>query len=104
MVRSWRCLAFSLVLICGGCVTTTRWELDLTKIEGFDASKWDGKVRVTCCDGELFGRWKVDGIELKDHDGNVVLLEHHGGTVRAFEEVEVERIPLREQTAVGESG
>ncbi len=102
MARLLLSLVLSLAMFSCGCSSATRWQIDLNKIEGFDTSQWDGKVRVVCRPGGLFEGYRIDYIEFRDHDGNVVLLEHENGSIRAFKEVKVERIPFEEPKTVND--
>ena len=81
-----------------GCTNFRRWQVDLTDVEGFHASKWDGKVRIVYSYKGMFAGWKVDRIELEDRHGHAIFLElADGGNVRVLKEVDVDKTPLRKQ-------
>ena len=95
MKRTMIILSFGLLILVG-CTTPQRYVVDVSKVAGCEDFAWDGKVTVTMTwKGLLGGGSTVDLIRLESRNARSLLLETTGGRVRAYAEVEVERLKNR---------
>ena len=84
-------VSLGLVLLAG-CTTPQRFVVDVANTEGCNDFDWNGRVTVTMRWKGMFQGTTVDLIRLESTDGRSLLLETTRGAVRAYTEVEVERL------------
>lgn len=98
MKRTMIILSFGLLILVG-CTTPQRYVVDVNKVAGCEGFDWDGRVTVTMTYKGLLGGTTVDLIKLRSRNARSLLLETTGGRVRAYAEVEVERLENRRDQA-----